>query len=58
MITLSDGDACLYTKKTQVGSFIFCLLYLDGMLIASPNKGEIEDFRVKISIATHNKGII
>ena len=39
-----------------VSSFSSC--NVDGIFIASPNKGEIEALKAKLSVASHNKGII
>ena len=40
--TKSEHDHCVYFKRLQDGSFIYLLLYVDDMLIASKNRGEIE----------------
>ena len=39
--TISNFDHCVYFRKLQDGSFIYLLLYVDDMLIASRNQGEI-----------------
>ncbi|KAG8481032.1 hypothetical protein CXB51_025772 [Gossypium anomalum] len=37
----SSFDSCVYFKKNSDGSFVYLLLYVDDMLIASKYKGEI-----------------
>ena len=39
--TRSSFDHCVYFRKLQDGSFIYLLLYVDDMLMASRNQGEI-----------------
>lgn len=47
--TRSHYDHCVYFKKLRDGSFIYLLLYVDDMLIASRNKSEIERLKQKLS---------
>ena len=47
--TRSNFDHCVYFRKLQDGSFIYLLLYVDDMLIASRNQGEI--FRLKAQLS-------
>ncbi|KAG8492340.1 hypothetical protein CXB51_009634 [Gossypium anomalum] len=37
----SSFDSCVYFKKNSDGSFVYLLLYVDDMLIAARDKGEI-----------------
>ncbi|KAG8501803.1 hypothetical protein CXB51_004715 [Gossypium anomalum] len=37
----SSFDSCVYFKKNNDGSFVYLLLYVDDMLIAAKDKGEI-----------------
>ena len=41
----SDEDAYLYTTMAKDGCFIMVILHVDDVLIGSPNKGEIWDFK-------------
>ncbi|KAM1959838.1 hypothetical protein ACFX15_005064 [Malus domestica] len=41
----SQYDHCVYFKKLQDGSFIYLLIYVDDMLIASKNVEEIEKLK-------------
>ncbi|KAL5804930.1 hypothetical protein ACOSQ3_031730 [Xanthoceras sorbifolium] len=43
--TRNKFDHCMYFRKLQDGSFIYLLLYVDDMLIASKNKQHIEFFK-------------
>jgi len=43
--TKSKYDHCVYLCKLQDASFIYLLLYVDDMLIASKNSGEIEKLK-------------
>ena len=47
--TRSNFDHCVYFRKLQDGSFIYLLLYVDDMLIASRNKGEICRLKAQLS---------
>ena len=47
--TISNFDHCVYFRKLQDGSFIYLLLYVDDMLIASRNKGEICRLKAQLS---------
>ena len=43
--TRNKFDHCVYFRKLQEGSFIYLLLYVDDMLIASKSKDEIEKLK-------------
>lgn len=47
--TRSKYNHCVYLRKLQDGSFIYLLLYVDDMLIASKNQGEIEILKTQLS---------
>ena len=47
--TRSNFDHCVYFRKLQDGSFIYLLLYVDDMLIASRNQGEICKLKAQLS---------
>ncbi|KAK9200145.1 hypothetical protein WN944_015341 [Citrus x changshan-huyou] len=42
-------DHCVYFRKLQEGSFIYLLLYVDDMLIASKSKDEIEKLKTQLN---------
>ena len=44
----SSYDSCVYFKKSDDGSFIYLLLYVDDMLIAAKDKEEIRKVKVQI----------
>nr|GEY06995.1 retrotransposon protein, putative, Ty1-copia subclass [Tanacetum cinerariifolium] len=46
--TRSKYDHCVYLKKLQDGSFIYLLLYVDDMLIASQSLDEIEKLKTRL----------
>ena len=47
--TRSSFDHCVYFCKLQDGSFIYLLLYVDDMLIASRNQEEICRLKAQLS---------
>ena len=47
--TRSSFDHCVYFRKLQDGYFIYLLLYVDDMLIASRNQGEICKLKTQLS---------
>ena len=47
--TRSNFDHCVYFRKLLDGSFIYLLLYVDDMLIASRNQGEICKLKAQLS---------
>ena len=47
--TRSSFDHCVFFRKLQDGSFIYLLLYVDDMLIASRNQGEICRLKLQLS---------
>ncbi|KAG8480706.1 hypothetical protein CXB51_025391 [Gossypium anomalum] len=42
-------DSCVYFKKNSDGSFVYLLLYVDDMLIAVTDKGEIRKVKAQLS---------
>ncbi|KAL0433194.1 UNVERIFIED_CONTAM: Retrovirus-related Pol polyprotein from transposon TNT 1-94 [Sesamum latifolium] len=46
--TRSKYDHCVYLRKLQDGSFIYLLLYIDDMLIASKSLAEIERLKTQL----------
>ena len=47
--TRSKYDDCVYLRKLRDGSYIYLLLYVDDMLIASKDQGEIEKLKSHLS---------
>ena len=47
--TRNKFDHCVYFRKLQERSFIYLLLYVDDMLIASTNKDEIEKLKIQLN---------
>ncbi|KAG8503382.1 hypothetical protein CXB51_001329 [Gossypium anomalum] len=45
----SRFDSCVYFKKNCDGSFMYLLLYVDDMLIAAKDKGEIRKVKAQLS---------
>ncbi|KAG8490319.1 hypothetical protein CXB51_016103 [Gossypium anomalum] len=45
----SSFDSCVYFKKNNDGSFMYLLLYVDDMLIAAKDKGEIRKVKGQLS---------
>ena len=45
----SKYDHCVYLRKLQDGSFIYFLLYVDDMLIASRSHTEIEKLKTQLN---------
>ena len=48
--TRSSFDHCVYYRELRNGTFIYLLLYVDDMLIASKNKVEVEKLKTQMSI--------
>ena len=46
--TISEHDHCVYLRILQDGAFIYLLLYVDDMLIASKNIVEIERLKKQL----------
>ena len=42
----SNYDSCVYIKKNDNGSFVYLLLYVDDMLIATKDKEGIRKVKV------------
>ena len=47
--TRSKYDQCVYLRKLQDGSYIYLLLYVDDMLIASKSQIEIEKLKTQLN---------
>ncbi|KAG8481491.1 hypothetical protein CXB51_026341 [Gossypium anomalum] len=45
----SSFDSCVYFKKNNDGSFVYLLLYVDDMLIAAKDKGEIRKVKAQLN---------
>ncbi|KAG8491178.1 hypothetical protein CXB51_014420 [Gossypium anomalum] len=45
----SSFDSCVYFKKNSDDSFVYLLLYVDDMLIAAKDKGEIRTVKAQLS---------
>ena len=44
----SNHDSCVYFKKLDSNDYIYLLLYVDDMLIASKNRADIEELKYKL----------
>ena len=42
-------DSCVYFRKLPSGKYIYLLLYIDDMLIASKNRSSIDKLKVQLS---------
>ncbi|KAH9754792.1 Integrase catalytic domain-containing protein [Citrus sinensis] len=47
--TTSEHDHCVYFRRLLDGAFIYLLLYVDDMLIASKNRDEIERLKKQLA---------
>ena len=47
--TRSLYDPCVYFRKLPSGEYIYLLLYVDDMLIASKNRSSIDKLKVQLS---------
>ena len=45
----SSYDRCVYFRKTHDGSFIYLLIYVDIMLIATKNMSDIEELKKQLN---------
>ena len=45
----SNYDSCVYIKKNDNGSFVYLLLYVDDMLIATKDNKKIRKVKVQLS---------
>ena len=45
----SSFDSCVYFKRCNDESFMYLLLYVDGMLIAAKSKEEIRTVKVQLN---------
>ena len=55
--TRSKFDHCVYFQKLQEGTFIYLLLYVDDMLIASKSKVEIERLKTQLNLEFEMKDL-
>ncbi|KAG8479437.1 hypothetical protein CXB51_029202 [Gossypium anomalum] len=55
--TRSKFDHCVYFQKLQEGTFIYLLLYVDDMLIASKSKVEIEILKTQLNLEFEMKDL-
>lgn len=44
-----DVDSCVYVKQTECGSYVYLLLYVDDMLVASKSMQEINNLKKDLS---------
>ena len=44
----SNYDCCVYIRKLRGGDYIYLLLYVDDMLIASKSKVEIDRLKIQL----------
>ena len=42
-------DSCIYFRRCYDGAFVYLLLYVDNMLIASKDRGEIRRIEAQLS---------
>ena len=47
--TQSQFDPCVYFRKLKGGAYIYLLLYVDDMLIASTSRSAIDELKVQLS---------
>ena len=45
----SEFDSCVYNKELKEGEFVYLLLYVDDILIASRNKRYVDELKVLLS---------
>ena len=45
----SSYNSCVYFKKSDDGSFVYLLLYVDDMLITAKDKEEIRKVKVQLN---------
>ncbi|KAG8489499.1 hypothetical protein CXB51_017516 [Gossypium anomalum] len=50
-------DSCVYFKKNSDGFFVYLLLYVDDMLIAAKDKGEIRKVKAQLSKESEMKDL-
>ncbi|KAG8486257.1 hypothetical protein CXB51_019640 [Gossypium anomalum] len=55
--TRSKFDHCVYFQKLQEGIFVYLLLYVDDMLIASKSKVEIERLKTQLNFEFEMKDL-
>ncbi|KAG8474901.1 hypothetical protein CXB51_031552 [Gossypium anomalum] len=54
----SSFDSGVYFKKNSDSSFVYLLLYIDGMLIAAKDKGEIRKVKAQLSEEFEMKDLV
>ena len=54
--TISKFDNCVYFRQLRDGSFIYLLLYMDDMLIASKSQNEIKKLKTQLNQEFEMKG--
>ena len=57
MYTRSKYDHCVYFQKLQDGCFIYLLLYVHDMLIASKKQAEIDKLKIQLNQEFKMKGL-
>ncbi|KAH9724129.1 Integrase catalytic domain-containing protein [Citrus sinensis] len=55
--TRSEHDHCVYFRRLPDGAFIYLLLYVDDMLIASKNRDEIERLKKQLAFEFEMKDL-
>ena len=55
--TRSHYDHCVYHKKLEDGSFMYLLIYVDDMLIASSNISKIEKLKEQMRMEFEMKDL-
>ncbi|KAH9734322.1 hypothetical protein KPL71_017332 [Citrus sinensis] len=55
--TKSEHDHCVYFRRLLDGAFIYLLLYVDDMLIASKNRDEIERLKKQLAFEFEMKDL-
>ena len=53
----SNYDSCVYFKRSDVGLFVYLLLYVDDLLIAAKDKEEIRKVKVQLSKELETKDL-
>ena len=47
--TRSDYDPCVYFRKLPTGEYVYLLLYVDDMLIASRSRSAVDKLKKQLS---------
>ena len=56
--TRSEHDHCVYFRRLLDGAFIYLLLYVNDMLIASKNRDEIERLKKQLASEFEMKDLV